>query len=340
MTTTLEPIEPYRAVELYLGQRETEVAASTLQTHRSRLRAFLRWCELEEIGNMNDLTGRKLHEFRIWRRNDGDLNRVSEKTQMQTLRVFIRWCESIEAVDADLSTKVQSPSLATSDDSRDVMLSADRATAVLSYHEKYHYASLEHVTLALLWHTMMRRGSARALDVEDYHTDERYLEVVHRPDTGTPLKNKADGERLVALSEQMCTLLDDWVADQRPSVEDEHGRQPLLATLRGRLGASTITTYAYRATRPCIYTDGCPHDRDIESCDGTDVDLASKCPSSVSPHAMRRGSITHSLEEGTPDKVISDRANVSQGILDKHYDRRDERTKMEQRRDYLDRTRM
>jgi hypothetical protein len=68
---------------------------------------------------MNDLTGRKFHEYRIWRRNDGDLNRVSERTQMQTVSVFIRWCESIEAVPADLATKVQSPTLGKTEDVRD-----------------------------------------------------------------------------------------------------------------------------------------------------------------------------------------------------------------------------
>jgi hypothetical protein len=56
----------------------------------------------------------------------------------------------------------------------------------------------------------------------------------------------------------------------------------------------------------------------------------------VSPHAIRRGSITHSLNSDMPENATSDRANVSQAVLDQHYDRRTKREKMEQRREYLD----
>lgn len=60
------------------------------------------------------------------------------------------------------------------------------------------------------------------------------------------------------------------------------------------------------------------------------------CPSSVSPDAIRRGSITHYLKSDAPETAVGDRANVSQDILEKHYDRRSKREKMEQRREYLD----
>jgi len=56
----------------------------------------------------------------------------------------------------------------------------------------------------------------------------------------------------------------------------------------------------------------------------------------VSPHAILRGSITHSLNSEMPDQVVSDRANVSQRVIEQHYDRRTEQEKMEQRRKYLD----
>jgi hypothetical protein len=59
---------------------------------------------------------------------------------------------------------------------------------------------------------------------------------------------------------------------------------------------------------------------------------ASKCPSSVSPHAIRRGSITHFLSKDVLEKGVKDRMKVSLDVLEKHYDRRGEREKAEQRR--------
>jgi integrase len=254
---------------------------------------------------------------------------------MATLRVFIRWCESIDGVPVDLHTKVVSPELSAGEGVRDTRLEAEPAEEILSYLGKYHYAEFGHVVITLLWQTMMRRASVVALDVDDYHPDEQYLTVKHRPETGTQLKNCENGERFVALRDDTCTLLDDWLADRRPDVIDEHGREPLLATAQGRPHPSTIASYAYGTTRPCTYGE-CPHDRDTNDCEAAqNRNKAFDCPSSVGPHAIRRGGITHNLRRGVPEKAISDRADVSPSVLDKHYDRRTKQQKMEQRRDYL-----
>lgn len=66
------------------------------------------------------------------------------------------------------------------------------------------------------------------------------------------------------------------------------------------------------STRPCLRGGDCPHGREPETCEAMDdtKKRASRCQSSVSPHALRRGSITHHLSSDVPEKVVSDRMNV------------------------------
>jgi site-specific recombinase XerD len=321
---------------MYLRARQTEVAEATIKSHEYRLDHFLRWCDQEGVDNLNDVSGRDLHQYKLWRRDEGDLSPASLKTQIDTVRVFIRFCESIDAVEPDLHTKVMSPTLSDGENQRDVMLERTEAEDLLDYLGQFQYASLAHTLLAVLWQTGLRIGAAHALDVKDYRPDEARLRVEHRPET--PLKNKENGKRLVALSNDLCQVLDDWIAHERPDVIDDHGREPLLTTSHGRAHKTTLREIVYRWTRPCQYQGECPHNRDQDSCEAMDDHnkTASKCPSSVSPHAIRRGSITHHLSEDVPEKVVSDRMNVGQEVLDKHYDKRSEEVKVEQRRGYLD----
>lgn len=333
----LEPIAPDEALELYIDHRRREVSEATLRSHKSRLGHFVRWCtEEKSIGNLNDLTGRTLHEYRLWRRNfNGGIKPVTEKTQMDTLRVFIRFLETIDAVRLDLNKKVLSPNLESKENVRDVMLDRDHAEAILDYLTKFEYASRAHVVLALEWHTMMRRGAVRALDLHDYRQEEQYVEVRHLPETGTPIKNQEDGERMVSLSSDLCDLLDDWIDYHRPEITDEYGRDPLITTTSGRIGKTTPTQIVYNWTRPCRISAPCPLNRDPEECEAAQHEYASKCPESVSSHAVRRGAITHHLQSDIPVEVVAARANVGPEVLEKHYDRRSEKTKMEQRRKFL-----
>ena len=333
----LEPIAPDEALALYIDHRRREVAKSTLRSHKSRLGHFVRWCEHEkELTNLNELTGRLLHEFRLWRRShDGEIKPVTEKTQMDTLRVFIRFLETVDAVKPDLSEKVLSPDLDADENVRDDRLTPEQAEAILTHLGKFEYASRAHMVLTLQWHTMLRRGAVRTLDLSDYHPDDQSLEIRHRPETDTPIKNKMKGERFVALSSEVCSLLDDWIDNQRPDVVDEFGREPLIATSHGRMHTTTPTTIVYNWSRPCRIGLSCPLNRDPEECEAAEYVHASKCPESVSSHAVRRGAITHHLSSDVPVEVVSARANVNPDTLDKHYDRRDEKTKMEQRRKYL-----
>jgi len=61
----------------------------------------------------------------------------------------------------------------------------------------------------------------------------------------------------------------------------------------------------------------------------------SRCPSSRSPHDLRSGRLTYYQLKETGREVVSDRMDASDEVLEKHYDRRSERQKAEQRRDHL-----
>lgn len=339
MSSELEQIDPSTAVEMYIRDRENELSQATIYSHRSRLSHFTRWCEQESIEETRELSGLNLHEYRLWRREEGELNSVTEKTQMDTLRVFIRWCESVDAVEANLSEKVLSPSLSKGENERDEMVDPDVIRSILDYLEKYEYASSDHVTLLLMWRGLLRRGAVRAIDLDDAHltNDEPYIEIHHRPETGTPLKNQEDAEREIGLKPATAEVLQDYVAERRHDVTVPNDREPLITTDQGRPHATTVASTAYAVTRPCTIGAECPHGKDPETCDAArDRQLAYECPSSKSPHPIRRGAITAWLRADVPDTVVGDRASTSPDVLDKHYDERTEHEKMNQRRRYLD----
>ncbi|MFC4360447.1 hypothetical protein ACFO0N_21080 [Halobium salinum] len=100
----------------------------------------------------------------------------------------------------DLSTKVLPPSVDSRKHVRSVMLEADPAPDIRAYLTNYQYASIKHVIVALLQHTMMWIGVLHVLGIQDYHSEDQYLEGRHRRDEGTPVKNQENGERYVALS--------------------------------------------------------------------------------------------------------------------------------------------
>jgi site-specific recombinase XerD len=326
-TDDLEPIEPRTAQELYLDHKANQCSDVTVQSHEYRLNYFVSWCADNSIDNMNDLSGRNLHKYRLWRKEKGELNKISMQTQMSTLRVFLKWCGTIEAVDPDLYNKVLVPQVNGEEEQRDVMLDAEHAEEILQRLSKYHYASREHVLFALLWETGMRIGAVRSLDVGDVDIDERHLEVIHRPEQETTLKNGQGGERLVAISAELAELLEDYIRDTRSETTDDYGRNPLLSGNWRRHSRSTMRRIVYELTAPCFLDRECP---DCNS--GSEK----KCPEAVNPHAIRRGSITHFLTNDVPVEIVGDRMDVSRKVIDKHYDRRPEEVKLEQRRRYLD----
>ncbi|GAB7018702.1 tyrosine-type recombinase/integrase [Halostagnicola bangensis] len=245
--TDLEPITAEEAVELYLQSAEGEKAASTVQSHGYRLQHFVRWCEKEGRENLNELSGRDLQAYRVWRRQDGDLTTVSLRGQLATIRAFLKFCERIDAVPQGLHEKVELPD-AGDGDHRDTILDAERAEKILKHLRQFQYASREHALFLLLWRTGIRVGAARGLDVSDLHRERERIELVHRPETETPLKNAQHGERYVALSTNTVEVLGDYIDHTRDEVTDDYGRDPLFTTTQGRPTLSTLRRTVYRVT--------------------------------------------------------------------------------------------
>jgi len=343
----LEPLAPDEAVGLYLDARQDDATEKTIEGQKYRLRAFVQWCEEESVENLNELSGRDLYAYRVWRRDGGysgeEIAPVTLHGDLATLRAFLWFCSDINAVPEELPDTVQLPTVNGDGEVSESTLDPDRAEAILEYLGRYHYASRMHTVLLILWHTGCRVSALRALDLRDLDLDgERPqsdgpgIEFVHRPDTDTPLKNKKRGERWNAISEYVADVIRDYVENRRPSVTDEHGRKPLIATKRGRNSRSNLRDILYKITRPCWYGEECPYDREPDECEAAIYyGSYSTCPSARSPHDVRSGRATYYALADVNRRVVSDRMDASEDILDKHYDRRSARRKSEQRRDHL-----
>ncbi|WP_241432459.1 tyrosine-type recombinase/integrase [Natrinema gari] len=324
-------MKPERAVNRFLSEMKPEWADSTYYNYSSSLSRFLEFCEDDNLENICEIDGFHISDFKSVRRNDG----ISEMTlynELSTLRAFLKWCKSMGLIE---SWVVEDMVLNEPDDKvRSDKLDAEEAEMIRNYLNQFEYATLRHALFAILWDTGIRLGTARSLDVDDYYPEEQYIEVQHRPDQGTPLKNESEANREINLHTWASEILDDYLQMNHKGTTDDHGREPIFASRHGRMTRSNLRMHIRRLTRPCHYTGDCPHGRDQDECEATlDYRAASQCPGSVSPHPIRRGAITHWLNEGHRKELISERMNVGVKTLDEHYDARTESEKRNLRRE-------
>lgn len=322
-------MDPEQAVERYLKEKQPEVSDSTLYNHSSTLKRFLSFLERESVGRMSELDQFHVSDFKITRREEDNISEMTLYNDLCTVRVFLKWAASMGLVDSSLAEDMILPN---PDETRDTKIDPDTAEQILNYLDQFEYATLRHTLFALLWDTGFRMGTVRAIDIDDYYPDDQYVEIHHRPNTGTPLKNGQNAEREVNLHQWVCNIIDDYVSINRKSVQDDHNRDPLLTTPHGRPAKSNIRAHINALTRPCYYSGECPHNRDQEECEATEYRYSQRCPSSVSPHPIRRSAITAWLNEGHRKELISDRMDVSADTLDRHYDARTESEKRKIRR--------
>lgn len=324
------------AVDRYLARMRRDKTAATCRTYRLDLRQFTLWCDENDIESISDLSG---WHFELYEGDRAaDLAPKSLENQMRLLKRFIGFCEDIELVEAGLSDKIHVPVSSPDAESNDDMLAPKDAQTLLKHFRKStdtEKGSKWHALLEVVWHTGARLGGIRALDLDDYDDEDLVLEFRHRPKTGTPLKNKLQGERDVGLLPKVSHVLDEYIATHRNEQRDEHGRTPLFTTRTkvGRPSHNAIRSWMYQATQPCWYNDDpCPHQRVREECDWTRSGQSSQCPSSKSPHAVRTGSITWHRDQGFAKADVAERVNASLRTIEKHYDKGSTRADLEKRR--------
>jgi integrase len=189
----MESMLPHEAVNEYLADKRLEVTDSTHANYKHRLKMSLQWCEENGIGGTSNLHGRHLHEFKKWRAED--LKSITLKNQLGTVQLFLQFCERLEVAPMGINQRLALPDIGPEDEVRETILTKEEAGRILDYCERFEYATLRHALFYLLWHTEMRSSSAHALDIDDYYPWEGWLDVRHRPETETPLKNKSRGER-------------------------------------------------------------------------------------------------------------------------------------------------
>lgn len=226
------------------------------------------------------------------------------------------------------------------DEVREVILNPGRAKKTLDWLEKYEYASADHVIFTLFAAAGLRVGALNSLDLDDVQKGDNgpYLNLEHRPEMGTSLKNETKSNRHVVIDDDVHEVLTNYMTDRRPSdITDDHGREPLFATEHGRMAKSTIRQSVYSWTRPCKLGEDCPVGKDPDDCRGAQRrNWASQCEESVSCHPVRKGYITAELNAQVPRFLLSERCDVSEKMIDKHYDLRTSEEKMAARKAVID----
>lgn len=319
----------------YLKERVTEVGQSSIANYGTTLRQFVDYLEDEhDVTLSTELDSDYIQRFKEHRLEH--VKPITAKYDLITTRAFIKFCEELGTVIKDLHLTVRVPKLKDGEEVAERILSREEAEAILTHLQRYEYASQRHVTMHIFWKTGMRTSGLLALDVKDFDEHRLVLEVRHRPDTETQLKNKKKSNRDVNITPDTAELIRDYIENNRDDVTDEYGRKPLITTIYGRPHRTTIQRMVYTASRPCVYNGGeCPFERDPGDCEATYAHSAVKCPGSVSPHALRRGYVTAARNAGQSRDVTSERVNMSVDILEKLYDAASVAEKAERRREAI-----
>lgn len=321
-----------RARTDYLSYKKRNNKESTVRYYESVLRGFIEYCEEEEsVTHVDEIDGYLIQQWQIKRQREDNVAPITLKNNTKHLIVFLKWCVSSELLPPELPGKVDVPNVSEEDTRSDEVVGPDRIEEILDYLEMYQYASRLHAAVKVLWHTGCRISALISLDVDDMDALEGVLKFRNRRDSGTALKNGTKSERNVTMNKETMDVLSAYKRIKRAEVEDDEGRNPLFTTEHGRITRQRVYKNFVGVSRPCIYTNECPHNRDLDDCDATKKAEAYGCPSSKALHPIRRGSITYHLQSDWPVEKVSQRCDVSVSVLQDHYDVRTHEDKRETR---------
>ena len=332
-------VEPNEVLDFYLETNPWGVQPGTVKSYRTRLRYFRWFCEERGFDDLRDFQPSHIDEYHNFLRAQPQLgSRKTVKDCLATLRKFFRYCERRGVFDPGFHEFVILPDLSDKEGINETWLPHEASLEIVEHLATFEPFTREHVVWALLTETGIRQSTLYAFDLDDYHSDERYIKAVNREETGSRLKNGDDSEREISLSSEACQVLDGYIQAKRNVVKDDDGRRPLLTTHNGRLHKSTIRKYVYAWSRPCAIGNDCPVNEEPDTCPAAKThNSAYKCPESVSPHPIRKGYITHLRANGVPTAdVISERCDVDPETIEKWYDMCMESERREARRSYVE----
>ncbi|MFY4812558.1 hypothetical protein ACOJIV_07560 [Haloarcula sp. AONF1] len=281
----------------------------------------------------DDLTSEDIGHFDTWRKYES-LDReepLSDKTlsdDMYLFGEFVSYMIEHKLVPARFLEQVEQPDInpEKGDGVSEKKLAPELAKASLDYLRKYHYADVEHVVMELFCGTAARRSGLVGRDTSDLKKGddgEDVLAVEHTEEY--QLKNDEGSNREITLYGDLAEIIQDYIDGPRPDVTDDEGNEPLLSKGNGRIASPTLKKISYKWTRPCKVSLECPHDKDPKDCEAAQkANSAFKCPSSRSPHQIRKGYITDNRSAGVPPEGIEQRCDANPRTQKTHYDQPDQ----------------
>ena len=316
-------LEIPEAVDRFIARNRPNWKGETARTYRKSLDTFESYADADGLETLSDLERWNVGgytDFLLGR----DYARVTVQSKQKQARRWVKWLEAQGLAPIGLHLAIEPLRLDDQEQTSSQILPPNDLRDLLAWYRNAprERGTRQHALLEVLAHVGARRSGIRSLDVDDWDPDARTLAFLNRQESGTRLKNGNRHERKVVLSERPAEVLTDYVTRNRAEKRDKNGRRPLFSSRQGRPAKSTITNWTYQATTPCLWEE-CPHSRTRHRCGWTDQTEASKCPSTKSPHPVRRGSITWQLNIGREPEDVAARAATTPQVIRRYYDRPD-----------------